>query len=135
MKAVVEGYFKVLDEDMAAARQLMACVPRVSAFHLQQAAEKLVKAILSAENIHASADHNIGQLVASLPDGHEWKADLMELDYLSQFATTFRYPSETGKVKPAPERAKLEEFAELIATLADDARQWCDERDDTLKPF
>lgn len=33
----------------------------------------------------------------------------MELDYLSQFATAFPYPSETGKVKPAPERAKLEE--------------------------
>jgi HEPN domain-containing protein len=130
MKAVAEGYFKVSDEDMAAARQLMTSVPRVSAFHLQQAAEKLVKAILSTENIHSGANHNIGQLVALLPDGHEWKADLMELDYLSQFATTFRYPSETGRIRPAPDTAKLAEFFELIAALTDDAKQWCADRDD-----
>jgi len=129
MKAVVEGYFVVLDEDMVAARLLMTGVPRISAFHLQQAAEKLVKAILSAENIHTGAGHNIGQLVALLPDGHEWKADLMGLDYLSQFATAFRYPSESGRVKPAPDQARLDEFARLITALADDARPWCDERD------
>ncbi|MBF0304467.1 MAG: HEPN domain-containing protein [Alphaproteobacteria bacterium] len=134
MNAVVEGYFAVLDEDLAAARQLIAVLPRIGAFHLQQAAEKLVKAILSAEALHAGADHHIGRLVASLPEGHEWKADLMELDYLSQFATAFRYPSETGRIKPAPDRAKLEAFAELIATLADDARRWCDARDDGTSP-
>jgi HEPN domain-containing protein len=129
MKPVAAGYFKVLDEDLAAARLLMTSVPRASAFHLQQAAEKLVKAILSTENIHAGAEHNIGQLAALLPDGHEWKADLMELDYLSQFATAFRSPSETGRIKPEPDRARLAEFAELIAALADDARRWCADRD------
>ncbi len=125
MNPVVEGYFRALDEDLAAARLLMGSVPRASAFHLQQAAEKLVKAILSAEAIHAGAGHNIGQLVALLPGGHEWKADLVELDYLSQFATTFRYPSEAGTLKPAPGKDRLEEFANLIATLSDDAKSWC----------
>ncbi len=43
MNPVVAGYFQVLREDLAAARQLAAGVPRASAFHLQQAAEKLVK--------------------------------------------------------------------------------------------
>ncbi|MCF8506931.1 MAG: HEPN domain-containing protein [Caulobacter sp.] len=96
MKPMTAGFFQVLEEDMTAARQLMAGVPRISAFHLQQAAEKLVKAILSAENIHAGAGHEIGRLVALLPDGHAWKADLMVLDWLSQFATAFRYPSRQG---------------------------------------
>lgn len=128
MKQVVEGYFQVLSEDLEAARQLMTTVPRVSAFHLQQGAEKLVKAILSAEGIHAGPGHNIGQLVAMLADGHEWKADLMELDFLSQFATTFRYPSETGRVNAAPDRDVLNRYAGLIATFADDARSWCGPR-------
>lgn len=119
----------MLAEDLAAARQLARTVPRASAFHLQQAAEKLVKAILSSEGVHAGLEHSIGQLVAKLPDGHEWKADLVELDILTQFGTAFRYPTERGRVAHPPERSVLDRYAALIASLADDARAWCEERD------
>lgn len=129
MKVVVAGYFQVLDEDLAAARAMMAGLPRVAAYHLQQAAEKLAKAILSAEGIHPGAGHNIGQVAALLPDGHEWRADLVGLDYLSQFATAFRYPSETGRVRAAPAREVLERYAASLQALAEDARDWCDRRD------
>lgn len=125
MTPVIEGYFQVLREDLAAARQLMMGVPRASAFHLQQAAGKLVKAVLSAEGTHVGAEHDIGQLVGTLPEGHEWKADLAELEYLSRFATAFRYPSPSGRVALAPERAVLERQEALITTLADDAEEWC----------
>ncbi len=128
MTPVVEGYFQVQAEDMAAARQLAASVPRAAAFHLQQAAEKLVKAILSAEGIHVRADHNIGQLVGLLADGHDWKADLMELDVLSRFATTFHYPSPTGKIARAPDRAVLEGYLVLIDALTAEAKAWCQNR-------
>ncbi len=129
MTPVVEGYFQVQAEDMAAARQLAAVVPRAAAFHLQQAAGKLVKAILWVEGIHVTAEHNIGQLVGLLPDGHDWKADLMELDVLSRFATTFRYPSPTGKIARAPDQAVLEGYLSLLDTLTDDARAWCQSRE------
>lgn len=128
MNPVVAGYFQVLDEDLAAARLMMPGLPRVAAYHLQQAAEKLAKAILSAEGIHAGAGHHIGQLAALLPDGHEWRADLMDLDRLSQFATAFRYPSETGRVRAAPAREVLERYAASLQALADDARAWCGRR-------
>lgn len=105
MTPVVEGYFQMLAEDIAAARQMAVGVPQVAAFHLQKVAEKLVKAILSAEGIHVTADHNLGHLVGMLPDCHDWKADRMELDGLSRFATTFRYPSPTGKIARAPDQA------------------------------
>ena len=128
MRAVVAGYFQVADEDLTAARRLIDCVPRSCAFHLQQAAEKLVKAILSAESIHAAADHNIGQLIAKLPDGHAWRGDLIDLDYLSQFATAYRYPSERGRVAPAPDRATLDKYTALIEALVDEAKDWCERR-------
>ena len=126
MKAVVDGYFLVLHEDLTAARRLIDCVPRSCAFHLQQAAEKLVKAILSAEGVHAAADHNIGQLIARLPDGNEWKGDLVDLDYLSQFATTYRDPSERGRIAPPPDKATLEKYIALIDILAEEAKDWCE---------
>lgn len=125
MTPVVTGYFRVLREDIEAARRLTEGVPRASAFHLQQAAEKLVKALLSAEGIHVGTAHDIGELVGRLPDGHEWKADLAELDYLSRFATAYRYPSPSGRVAPPPPPTELERFIALIATLADDAEEWC----------
>jgi HEPN domain-containing protein len=124
MTPVVAGYFQVLREDLSAARQLAPTVPRASAFHLQQAAEKLVKAVLSAEGIHIAVEHDIGQLVAKLPAGHAWKADLMELDYLSRFATAFRYPSPSGRVAPPPDRVTLDRYAGLVQSLADDAEAW-----------
>lgn len=127
MNPVVAGYFAILQEDLTAARQLIGSVPRISAFHLQQAAEKLVKAILAAEGIHVGADHNIAQLIGKLPDGHTWKADLVELDYLSQFATTFRYPTERGRIAAAPDRLVLERYAAAIAMLTDEVRDWCEE--------
>ena len=128
MTPVVQGYFQVLREDLVAAGQLAATVPRASAFHLQQAAEKLVKAILAAEGIHVTSAHDIGQLVGRLPDGHAWRADLIELDALSQFATAFRYPSPSGRVAHPPDRATLERFLALVAGLADEGEDWCRQR-------
>ena len=125
MTPIVAGYFQVLREDLAAARQLTEGVPRASAFHLQQAAEKLVKAVLSAEEIHVGADRDIGQLIGKLPAGHDWRRDLAELDYLSRFATAYRYPSPTGRVAPPPDRSELRRYADLIQILADEAEAWC----------
>ncbi|MGC2855331.1 HEPN domain-containing protein [Novispirillum sp. DQ9] len=125
MKPVVAGFFQVLEEDLAAARHMAGVLPRISAYHLQQAAEKLVKAILAAEGIHPGPEHNIGQLLARLPPGHEWRADLVDLDALSRFATAYRYPSEAGRVAAPPDRAFLERHAALIESLAGDARTWC----------
>lgn len=125
MSPVVDGYFRVLREDLEAARRLTEGVPRASAFHLQQAAEKLVKALLAAEGIHVGTAHDIGELVGRLPDGHDWKADLAELDYLSRFATAYRYPSPSGRIAPPPERPMLDRYIELIETLADEAEDWC----------
>jgi HEPN domain-containing protein len=46
---VVEGYLKAAEEEIDAARRLMASPPnRLAAYHLQQASEKLTKAILIA---------------------------------------------------------------------------------------
>ncbi len=128
MTPVVAGYFQVLREDLAAARQLFAGVPRAAAFHLQQGAEKLVKAILSAEDTHVGAEHDIGQLIGKLPDGHDWRLDLTELSYLSRFATAFRFPSPSGRIAPAPSRDELERYEVLIRALADEAERWCRER-------
>ncbi|HXP96619.1 MAG TPA: hypothetical protein VN809_07900 [Telmatospirillum sp.] len=52
----------------------------------------------------------------------------MELDFLSRFATAVRYPSPTGKIARAPDKAVLERYRSLIDTVTDDAKAWCQQR-------
>jgi len=135
MKEVARGYFQIIREDLDTARQMAPMAPRISAYHLQQAAEKLARAILATEEIHTTAEHNIGQLAGKLPGNHEWKADLIELDFLSQFATSYRYPTERGRVAPGPDRSIIDRYLATIDTLVDDAKQWCDDKDPSPSPF
>lgn len=128
MNPIAEGYFAVVQEDLEAARTLLPVVPRASAYHLQQAAEKLVKAVLVVDGATPPFVHDIGRLVAALPAGHSWKADLMELDRLSRFATTYRYPSPIGDVEPPPDKVFLQRHLRLVDDLARDVEAWCRER-------
>jgi len=125
---VVEGYFKIAKEDIEAAERLLNHVPRAAAYHLEQAAEKMVKAFLVAEGEDPGISHDIATLVDMLPSGHEWKADLAAFSPLSRFATSFRYPTPTGRVPAPPDINEMRQHGVLLRALFDDALDWCRER-------
>ena len=68
-------------------------------FHCQQAAEKLLKALLSELGISFPRTHNLRLLMDLLADvGHPLPPELDNLDSLTPFGTLFRYediPSAT----------------------------------------
>jgi hypothetical protein len=79
---------------------LIADLPnRFAAFHLEHAAEKLVKAARLGRGLRVTADHNIEALVDELPTDDPWRTKLRVLEPLAVYATTYRYPSPTGKRK------------------------------------
>ena len=96
------------EEDLEAARLLKGAVPRRAAFFLQQAAEKVGKAVLIREGIDPVRIHAIGRLAAELPDTHPLKTELMALDRLSVYATATRYPLPTGRLPRAPDQARID---------------------------
>jgi hypothetical protein len=53
-----------------------------------------------------TADHNIEALVDELPVDDPWRMKLRVLEPLSAYATTYRYPSPTGKRKGGPTTTK-----------------------------
>jgi HEPN domain-containing protein len=69
-------------------------------FHCQQAAEKLLKALLSDAGIGYPRTHNLRLLMDLLEDaGRSLPAGLAELDTLTPYGTLFRYedlPTEIG---------------------------------------
>ncbi|HWQ96359.1 MAG TPA: HEPN domain-containing protein [Candidatus Methylomirabilis sp.] len=61
-------------------------------FHAQQAAEKMMKALLMAKNIHYRRTHDLRELIDLIRDnGIEFPESLMEIRTLSPFAVEFRY--------------------------------------------
>jgi len=63
-------------------------------FHCQQAAEKLLKALLSASAVDFPRSHNLRLLMDMLADsGNSLPGDLADLDLLTPYGTLFRYES------------------------------------------
>jgi len=120
---VIAAYLDDVDLDLDAAKRLFADPPnRLAALHLQQAAEKLVKAVRLGGGLRVTAEHNIELLIDELPRDDAWRAKLTILEPLSAFATSYRYPSPAGKRKDGPSNDEMLTWIKRIAELRSDAR-------------
>ena len=133
MNEAAESFIALAKEDLGVGRRVLKDYPRSAAFHLQQAAEKLLKAVLSAEGITFTAGHQLGELAGLLPNDHVWRADLMAFDEYTPYATSTRYPRPGGGMPRTPPTDKLEKSLKEVASLVDEIRDWCDERDNKSK--
>jgi HEPN domain-containing protein len=115
-------------EDLEVARKLLADHPRQGAFHLQQSAEKLPKAVLVVEGLSAPRIHQIGALAALLPAEHPWRPDLAALDRLSSNATAWRYPNPDGGLPTTPSQTELTRSWQEITDLLEEIEPWCHAR-------
>lgn len=106
---VVMAYLEGVREELDAVARLAAPpTNRLAAYHLQQAAEKLVKAVRLHRGHPATLEHRISLLLDALTATDPWRGRLEPLDRFSQFATAYRYPSPTGKLRAGPDSAALE---------------------------
>lgn len=112
------------ERDMAAARRLLPDMPDQAIFHVQQAAEKLTRAVCEHDGLVVGRTHNIGQAAALLPDGHLFKLDLLGLDHLSAAATAWRYPSPGGWFPTLPDPTDVATALSDIAALLPEIRDW-----------
>jgi HEPN domain-containing protein len=117
------SFLVLAGEDLKVARGLVGLSPRHAAFHAQQAAEKVAKAVLTARGIPFGRTHSLGQLALRFPDGDPWRQRFLGLDRVSPYATMFRYPNDaTGALPPPPESDQLardlDEIARLIPAAA-----------------
>lgn len=82
-------------------------------FHAQQAAEKMLKAVLASRGINYPKTHNLRVLIELLATGGvELPEPLSEITRLTQFGTTFRY--DTFRTSGPGERMR---WPELIRSL------------------
>ncbi|MCU0654198.1 MAG: HEPN domain-containing protein [Polyangiaceae bacterium] len=78
---MIKSYLDEVDAELDAVARLMVPPPnRLAAFHLQQAAEKLTKALRLSRGLAATTEHRIALLIEDLADSDPWKAALLPLD-------------------------------------------------------
>ncbi len=111
---VVASYLRVAAEDLAGARVLAQSKNRNAIYLCSQAAEKVIRAVLTTENKHGGIGHQLDMMVDMIPEENPMKPMLREIDSLGDFATTFRYPTTGGKVKRIPKPEVFERFAECV---------------------
>lgn len=87
-----------------------------AAYHLQQAAEKLVKATLVERGIEPKRTHDIEALWMMLPNDDPRRDVLLPLVSLTPYATLYRYPAEDAFDPPSEEA--LRDWLGLLETLA-----------------
>ena len=96
---LVAAYLRHANEDIEAAERLSGNI--YSAYHAQQAVEKTVLGLLTAEDIDVntrSIGHRLDALLSYLPSENPFSSTLEEHEYLQAYATTFRYPKPSGRV-------------------------------------
>jgi HEPN domain-containing protein len=119
----IAGLLDIAAEDASGAVTLAQANNRNSAYLCQQAAEKLIKAVLLDQGIEAGAEHHLDVLVGRLPDDHPWKARLRALDKYTPYATAYRYPGSGGRVPAAPDPKQVSADATLIMQWVAKARE------------
>ena len=112
------GWLNVADDDLRqVTNNLHGPMPSLSgaAYHRQQAAEKLVKAVLVQAGLSFPKTHDIAALVGLLPNGHRLKTALKVLEKLTPYGVAYRYPAEDEwEVPPA---ATIENWKSEIQTI------------------
>jgi uncharacterized protein len=100
-------------------------VPDQAAYHVQQAAEKLTKAVLVAHEIRPRKGHKIGEFAKRLPTTFSDRERFLALERFTNIVWVHRYPDGTGaEPEPEPSVAEVEAWIEEIEVLKADFERW-----------
>ena len=117
----VAAYLELATKDAEAADLLLAGGNRYAAYHVQQAVEKITKALLLARGIEAGIEHRLEELFKRFPAGDGWPERLRSFVGYSAYATAFRYPTPGGRIPADPSadtlRRDIASLRELIVTV------------------
>jgi HEPN domain-containing protein len=116
---VIAGMLRIASQDLDGARLLNQAGNRNAAYLCEQAAEKVIRAVLTSEGVQAGIHHELPDMVDKIPDENPLKPALRAIEHLAAYATAFRYPSPRGRIRPPPTTAELEaDIAKIGAALS-----------------
>jgi HEPN domain-containing protein len=118
----IANALRLAHEDLQAAEALATIGNRNDAYHAQQAAEKILLALLTSEGIKAERKdaHRIDVLQGQLPDANRFKSRFSPIVFLTIYATTYRYPKDAGRLPARADKDELDTALEIVREILDD---------------
>ncbi len=118
VELLIANLLRVASEDLDGARLLGSAGNRNAIYLCEQAAEKIVRAVVTSEGKHAGIKHELAEMVDTIPDENPLKALLRKIEHLSQYATSYRYPVSSSRTKRFPQPPGASELREAIDDTA-----------------
>jgi HEPN domain-containing protein len=118
---VIANFLRIASEDLQGAKILAAASNRNAVYLCEQAAEKIIRAVLTSEGQHAGIKHLLDDMVDTVPDVNPIKPLLEAIEHLAVFATTFRYPTPVGRIKATPPANELASYIADVETALTEA--------------
>lgn len=118
---LIANLLRVASEDLTGARLLAASKNRNAIYLCQQAAEKIIRAVLTSESKRAGIGHRLDAMVDDVPDENPLKPLLRAVEHLAAYATSYRYPTSVGRVVAAPTAEAFAEHAAKVEAALDAA--------------
>jgi HEPN domain-containing protein len=120
-EVLIANMLRIAKEDLDGAIHLASLGNRNAIYLCEQAAEKLIRAVLTAEGKHAGIKHRLDEMVDLVPDENPLKPALRAIEELAAFATAYRYPTSSGRIPDAPSGSEFAEFARRVETVLGEA--------------
>lgn len=115
---LITGWLAKAEDDLRVARLLIAEENRLNAagaYHCQQAAEKALKAWLTARNVVFPKTHDLETLLhLSRPGEAGFAAYAEQARALTPLATEYRYPGDLFEPTSAQARESLRQATEIV---------------------
>lgn len=108
---LIANLLRVAREDLDGAKILAAAGNRNAIYLCEQAAEKVIRAVLTSEGLHAGIKHHLDAMVDQVPDANPIKGLLRAAEPLAAYATSYRYPTAAGRLVATPTSAAFEQFS------------------------
>ncbi len=118
---LIASLLRIANEDLAGARQLSTTGNRNAMYLCSQAAEKIIRAVLTSEGKNAGIKHQLDEMVDMIPDENPLKPGLRAIQDLTDYATSYRYPSPKGRIKTPPDKADFDREANAVQAALDAA--------------
>ncbi|HEY3452035.1 MAG TPA: HEPN domain-containing protein [Myxococcales bacterium] len=116
---VIANFLRVAKEDLDGAKLLARTKNRNAVYLCGQAAEKVLRAVLTSESKHGGITHRLNEMVDLVPDENPLKPALRGIEELSAYATAYRYPTPAGRIPEAPTDEELSMFFAKVEAALD----------------
>ena len=125
VELLIANLLRVAAEDLDGARLLASKANRNAIYLCEQAAEKVIRAVVTSEGQRAGIKHQLNDIVDLVPDANPIKPALRAIEHLAAYATAYRYPTSAGRiVQPPTGKAFDDDAAKVEAALHEAASRF-----------